>query len=80
MSRELIKAVARERRLRSLEVRNKKVEIQTSPLEPSEGLVAVGTRYHIRCIPWGQIPLVEKSEPLVKRVKPAHENNYSLFQ
>ena len=40
MSRELIKAVARERRLRSLEVGNKKVEIQTSPLEPSEGLVA----------------------------------------
>ena len=33
VSRELIKAVACERRLQSLEVRNKKVEIQTSPLE-----------------------------------------------
>ena len=40
VSRELIKTIARERRLQSLEVRNKKAEIQTSPLEPSEGLVA----------------------------------------
>ena len=40
MSRELIKAVASEQKLQSLEVRNKKVEIQTSPLEPSEGLAA----------------------------------------
>ena len=40
VSRELTKAVARERRLQSLEVRNKKVKIQTSPLEPLEGLAA----------------------------------------
>ena len=40
VSRELIKTIARKRRLQSLEVRNKKAEIQTSPLEPSEGLVA----------------------------------------
>ena len=40
VSRKLKIIVARERRLQSLEVRNKKVDIQTSPLEPSEGLVA----------------------------------------
>ena len=40
VSRELKKTVARERRLRSLEVRNKKVDIQTFPLEPPEELAA----------------------------------------
>ena len=40
VSRELTKAVACEQRLRSLEVKNKKVEIQASPLKPLEGLAA----------------------------------------
>ena len=40
VSCEIIKTVAREQSLQSLEVRNKKVKIQTSPLEPLEGLAA----------------------------------------